>query len=112
MPQVWTTVARSKEESVSDLRPNWVGEFRNFNHWVNYASGRIDKNAVCIDTKGRRCLIGRDFMRARDEGAFPVRYFWDCAPEGVAHGVAKEGQEASETLGAAGFEPATPTPPE
>ncbi len=60
-----------------DLTPVWAGEFRDFNHWVNGASNRIDDNMVCVDTLGRRCLIGGDFMRARDEGTFPVRYFWE-----------------------------------
>jgi hypothetical protein len=34
--------------------------------------------AICVDALGRRCNIGADFARARDEGAFPVRYFWEC----------------------------------
>ncbi len=35
--------------------------------------------AVCKDTKGRVLLCGGDFMRARDEGAFPVTYTYDPA---------------------------------
>ncbi|MGO4338976.1 hypothetical protein AB4037_29080 [Labrys sp. KB_33_2] len=30
---------------------------------------------ICIDAQGRRCNVGKDFARARDEGAFPIRYF-------------------------------------
>lgn len=60
-----------------ELRPKWAGEFRTFNQWVNKASGWIDGKAVCVDAKGRRCQIGGDFMRARDENAFPVRFFWE-----------------------------------
>jgi hypothetical protein len=63
-----------------NLKPRWEGQFTTFETWVNKASSWIDKDAVCIDAKGRRCLIGRDFMRARDEGAFPVRFFWNCEP--------------------------------
>lgn len=68
------------------LVPNWAGEFRDFQHWVNTATHQIgvakfEANAICVDTKGRRCWIGSDFMRARDEGTFPVRFFWDCKPE-------------------------------
>lgn len=69
------------------LTPRWEGEFRDFTDWVNFASKRLTvarhrsgatMPSVCIDAFGRRCVIGGDFMRARDEGAFPVRYFWDC----------------------------------
>jgi hypothetical protein len=53
------------------------GEFTTFQHWVNYATRCIGgRNAACYDAKGRRCLIGKDFMLARDEGAFPVRYWY------------------------------------
>lgn len=62
-----------------DLKPNWAGEFRSFDSWVNKATTWINRDAICVDAKGRRCLIGADFMRARDEDAFPVRFFWDCA---------------------------------
>jgi hypothetical protein len=52
------------------------GEFTSFQHWVNSATSWIGgTNAFCADALGRRCRIGADFMRARDEGAFPVR-FW------------------------------------
>ena len=64
--------------------PEWLGQFDTFQDWVNHASraiGDLEGNlgeritAVCVDAKGRRCNIGGDFMRARDEDAFPVRYF-------------------------------------
>lgn len=60
--------------------PEWLGQFDTFGDWVNHASraiGGLEGNlgekisAVCIDAKGRRCNIGGDFMRARDEDAFP-----------------------------------------
>lgn len=75
------------------LVPNYVGEFTNFEDWCNRATRCLaDKTcltsecempvpAMCVDTKGRRCHQGGDFMRARDEGTFPVRYFWDCKLE-------------------------------
>ena len=67
----------------SNMRPRWAGEFRDFDDWVNFASARIGVGenhppAICVDAQGRRCWIGRHFMRARDEGAFPVRYFFEC----------------------------------
>ena len=70
-----------------DLVPNWEGEFRDHQDWVNFAHKRltvaIDSNghqlkAICVDTLGRRCANGRDMQRAHDEGTFPVRYFFEC----------------------------------
>lgn len=70
------------------LVPRWAGEFRDFADWVNFASARLsgcqgsmgqEVAAICVDAKGRRCHVGKDFQRARDEEAFPVRYFWECA---------------------------------
>ncbi len=69
------------------LVPMWAGEFRDFNDWVSFAGKRLtgcygefgqEVTAICVDAIGRRCSIGGDFMRARDEGTFPVRYFWQC----------------------------------
>lgn len=52
------------------------GNFPCFQTWVNKATSWIGgTNPACFDAKGRRCRIGGDFMRARDEGAFPV-YYW------------------------------------
>jgi hypothetical protein len=52
------------------------GEFATFNEWVNKATSWIGgTNALCADSQGRICRIGGDFMRARDEGTFPIR-FW------------------------------------
>lgn len=71
------------------LVPKWEGEFCSFGDWVSFASKRltvaVDSNgaalsAICVDSLGRRCANGRDFMRARDEETFPVRYFWECEP--------------------------------
>lgn len=71
----------------TDLRPVWAGEFRDHADWVSFATYRLagvrgsmgeNVTAICVDALGRRCNIGADFARARDEGAFPVRYFWEC----------------------------------
>lgn len=52
------------------------GQFDTFATWVNKATSWIGgTNPLCVDTKDRVCRCGADFMRARDEGAFPVR-FW------------------------------------
>lgn len=63
------------------LVPKWAGEFKSFAEWVNRASRVLTvrrEPPICVDSKGRRCYIGKDFMLARDEGVFPVRYFWEC----------------------------------
>lgn len=76
-----------------ELVPSWAGEFRDFNDWVSFATARLtgavgsvgqDVPPICVDALGRRCNVGADFMRARDEGAFPVRYFWECKVAAVA----------------------------
>ncbi len=72
-----------------DLVPRWEGEFISHADWVSFASKRLtvgwdsngyDLPAICVDAFGRRCANGRDMKRAADEGAFPVRYFWNCWP--------------------------------
>jgi hypothetical protein len=75
------------------LLPNWHGSFKSYDDWVNRATrALVDRaprhritgsplSAMCVDMQGRPCFIGADFMRARDEGAFPVYYFFDCLPE-------------------------------
>jgi hypothetical protein len=69
--------------------------FDTFGEWVNRASSWLTAHprhhnsehntdgwnghhftAICFDTKGRVCRNGGDFMRARDEDCFPVRFIW------------------------------------
>lgn len=82
-----------REATPCALMPAWAGEFRDFDDWVNFATARLvdaigsqgqDVPAICVDALGRRCAIGADFQRARDEDAFPVRYFWECKPSPTA----------------------------
>ena len=70
-------------------------QFQNFEQWINKASSWLTRHelyddrcfrAICFDAKGRHCAIGRDFMRARDEGTFPVRWVW---PDQVAERLAE-----------------------
>lgn len=63
------------------VKPNWEGEFASFEDWVNNAVRALSgtPNAVCVDARGRRCWKGLHFQRARDEGAFPVRWFRELA---------------------------------
>ena len=51
------------------------GSFLSFDRWVNHAKSYIGgTKAICVDDRGRVCANGKDMMRARDEGAFPVRW--------------------------------------
>jgi protein gp37 len=46
--------------------------FHSYEYWVCKAGTHLHPGDVCMDAKGRICKIGADFMRARDEGTFPV----------------------------------------
>ncbi len=56
-------------------------EFSTFDNWCDTAkwkfadAGLSGRHALCIDTKGRICTKGAEFMRARDEGTFPIRVY-------------------------------------
>lgn len=74
--------------------------FPNYQTWVNKAPTWVN-GGICMDALGRRCKIGAEFMRAQDEGTFPVTiihrvgkkhagrqldgHTWDQMP-GVANG--------------------------
>ena len=58
------------------------GEFHSFQHWVNHATSYIGgMNALCADSKDRRCSMGSHFMRARDEETYPIRFWYDYGGE-------------------------------
>lgn len=58
------------------------GEFNTFETWVCKATSWIGgTNPLCADAKDRICRNGGDMMRARDEGAFPVRFWLGDGPE-------------------------------
>lgn len=60
-----------------DLGPK-LFSFDSFTCWVNHASrawkmaGVRSDDTLCIDQAGRVVRIGSHFMKARDEGKFPV----------------------------------------
>lgn len=61
------------------------GEFATFQQWVRHATSWIGgENALCVDTNNRICRNGGDFMRARDEGAFPVRFYFGAGGQSMA----------------------------
>jgi hypothetical protein len=57
------------------------GEFRSYEEWARLGSLPPFRHAVFTDARGRRCLTHKDFLRAREEGAFPVRYHWQTTAE-------------------------------
>ncbi len=100
----------------TDLVPAWAGEFCSFDDWVNFATQRLtgttdplmggQVQSICIDAFGRRCTMGAHFMRARDEGAFPVRFFWDCFPsKATGQEVTASGDELAREGSASGMNP-------
>lgn len=61
--------------SVPNRAPD--GEFHCHQTWVNKACSWIGgTNPLCVDAKDRVCRNGADMARARDEGAFPVRFWY------------------------------------
>lgn len=53
------------------------GQFDSFVTWVHKAASWIGwTGAKCFDAKHRPCRNGADMQRARDENAFPVRWYW------------------------------------
>jgi len=71
---------RLYRQPIPNRKPD--GEFATFQSWVNKATSWIcGRNALCVDAKDRICAIGGDFMRADQEGAFPVRFYYDAGGE-------------------------------
>lgn len=56
-------------------------EFSSFTKWQNkgaswYANcGVAPRDTIAVDAVGRICRNGKGFMRARDEGTFPVKVY-------------------------------------
>lgn len=56
-------------------------QFTSFSDWVNNASRRFKTwevrgdETLCIDKKGRVCLVVRQFIRARDEKTYPINVY-------------------------------------
>jgi len=69
------------ENKITMLVGEGLFSFDSFQEWVNTAESRYRRtraaghNYVAVDAIGRICRIGKHFMRARAEGAFPVRVF-------------------------------------
>jgi hypothetical protein len=64
-------------------------EFKSFQDWVDTAQHRFKvakevhcihtmDHLICVDANGRVVTMGKGFMRARNEGTFPVKVFPIC----------------------------------
>ena len=62
-------------------RRDWNGEFVNFDEWAKLGPQPPYRSATFRDAQGRRCVTQNDFVRARDDRAFPVRYRWETEPQ-------------------------------
>jgi len=79
--------AKVKQEKAVIEAGIYLCEFSSFHDWVTHARSWLGgisgggcrykprERCVCVDAKGRICRIGADFMRARDDGAFPVKAY-------------------------------------
>lgn len=54
----------------------WDGEFETYDEWARFGPQPPYRSATFLDAQGRRCISQQDFARAREDGAFPVRYYW------------------------------------
>lgn len=70
-------------------------EFKSFQDWVDTAQYRFRQayaehdipssdSLLCVDANGRIVTMGRGFMRARNEGTFPVKVYPICEWEDVS----------------------------
>jgi flagellar biosynthesis/type III secretory pathway protein FliH len=61
------------------VNAEYLCTFKDFDQWVNKASswiaGHRKGTVICIDDAGNLCLIGEDFMAARDFKLFPVKAY-------------------------------------
>lgn len=59
------------------VEKGWDGEFKTYDEWARFGSPPPYRSAIFLDAHGRRCITQRDFDRAREDGAFPLRYYWE-----------------------------------
>jgi hypothetical protein len=69
--------------------------FDNFAQWFDEGPSWLGRRgsaetAVCLDARNRLCVANADFIRARDQKTFPVRWLW---PEDVAALAAAQASE-------------------
>jgi hypothetical protein len=64
-----------RQEPVAEQ--DWQGEFGSYDEWARLGPQPPYRSATFTDAQGRRCITRQDFVRARDDKAFPVGYRWN-----------------------------------
>jgi len=66
--------ASKASRKISDIEREQ--KFDTFDQWADrrYVQPALGLNPICFDALGRLCLSASDFVRARDENAFPVSW--------------------------------------
>jgi hypothetical protein len=64
-----------RQETIAER--DWDGEFGTYEEWARFGPQAPYRSATFRDAQGRRCITQRDFAQAREDGAFPVRYYWN-----------------------------------
>jgi hypothetical protein len=65
---------KDQQETVDEKY--WDGEFATYDEWAATGPQPPYRSATFLDAQGRRCITQQDFARAREDRAFPVRYYW------------------------------------
>ena len=69
-----------RRETIADK--GWDGEFETYDQWARFGPQPPYRSANFMDAQDRPCGTERDFARARDDGAFPVRFRWETTAWG------------------------------
>jgi hypothetical protein len=69
---------RHQQKTVA--KRDWDGEFGNYDEWAKLGPQPPYRSATFLDAQGRPCVTQHDFVRARDDRGFPVRYRWETEP--------------------------------
>lgn len=83
-------------------------QFDSYDEWLAKAElwtrkAKSTEAPICFDSKGRVCTGSTGIMRARDDGAFPVRWLW---PSQIPAIVTKAERMASAIVAGDVFDPA------
>ena len=83
-----------KGTPAAHLEPVVLGQFNTYEEWVTFGNRALtnltdsrgrEVKAICVDDLGRRCNLGADMIRARDEHTFPVRYFTEMTERALVN---------------------------
>jgi hypothetical protein len=84
---------KHRQETV--VAEDWDGEFGSYHEWARLGPQPPYRSGTFVDAQGRRCITQQDFVRARDDKGFPVRYRWERPSHET---VARRHKSASQTV--------------